>query len=425
MQLSKNLHWFNLNTFLKFAGGNLVYQLITIFCDVWILKMVDVNSMGIWQYALLLQSYVIISRLGILNAFNREYPYLLSLNENKNATTILNTTAFHVSLSCFLQATFFLCFGAVQFYNGHTNVGVAMFAMLAYTIFDAFANFEEAKLRGGLQFNIISNSKVLLSFFSLLTILLPLKFGFNGLLIRAVSLQIILFAFLKYFSSIKSNPRLKINVWLSLFQDGWRFWLWSYVRSFNKSLPKLFILNFAGLSVLGLFTPINWILLSFTLITSNISTYLYPMLSQRFAKGEQNLLSQTLKINFIAFLVGLPIAIVGVICIPFLVKTFLPEYAPATFPMQLALFASLFDIIAISATVWASMKNWKKMYISSLSITVINLISLGWLYINQNNALYNIGYSILFSSIASALLIVLMILYHEAKIKKETSILYI
>jgi hypothetical protein len=124
-------------------------------------------------------------------------------------------------------------------------------------------------------------------------------------------------------------------------------------------------------------------------------------------------------------LVGLPLAIVGVICIPFLVKTFLPEYAPAAFPMQLALFASLFDIIAISATVWASMKNWKKMYISSLSITLINLISLGWLHVNQNNALHNIGYSILFSSIASALLIVLMILYHEAKIKKETSILYI
>lgn len=420
----KNLHWFDLSTFLKFTGGNLVYQVIATVCDIWILKLVDVSSMGMWQYALLLQSYVVISRLGIINAFNREYPYLLSCKDEQKSSNILNVTTFHVTVTSILQALFFLLFAGYNFFESNVNLAIAMLAMLFYTVFDALANFEEAKLRGSLNFKTISSSKLLLSFFSIVTILMPQKFGFQGLLVRAVFLQILLFGFLKYNSSIKSTPKLNVKVWLSLFNDGWKFWFWSYLKSFNKSLPKLFIVKVSSLTILGLYTPINWLLLSFTLLTSNISSYLYPVLSQQFAKGQGNLLIQTLKINFIVFLIGIPIAAIGIFYLPSLVNIFLPQYKATVFSMQLTLVASLFDIIGISATVWASMKDWKRMYVSTILITLINLLSLGWLYFNKANIISNIGYCVLFSSIASSLLIVLMILQHEVQIKKKATILF-
>ena len=59
------LQWFNLKAFGGYLGGNLLFQLVTFAAEFAVLKMVDIEEMGLWQMALLIQGYVIISRLGI------------------------------------------------------------------------------------------------------------------------------------------------------------------------------------------------------------------------------------------------------------------------------------------------------------------------------------------------------------------------
>jgi O-antigen/teichoic acid export membrane protein len=420
----KALHWFDFSTFLKFAGGNLVFQIITILCELYLLKLVDVHHIGLWQYALLLQSYVIISRLGIINAFNREYPYLSSLGETEKSQSILQTTAFHVMLSMAVQALFFLALGSYYLlFSNDYYLGFTMMVMVAYTSLDAFANFEEAKLRGVFQFNKISSIKVIVSIVSILSLAFPYNYGFEGLLIRAILIQLFLVILFKAVSKVRTKPVFTRQRWIQLFNDGWKFWIWSYLRSFNKSLPKLFLVVFSSLTIVGLYTPINWLLLVFTLFTSSLSTYLYPTLSHRFAKGDKNLPKQSLAINSLAFVLAIPLALVGYFLLPTVIKSYLPQYEAAIVPMQIALFASLFDIITVSATVWASLKDWSSMYKSTIFSLLINIASLVWLYFNQADLLVNVSLSILFSSVFSALLIVYMIFRKDAKAKAKAAIL--
>lgn len=426
MKLNKLLGWFNIKTFLIFSGSNVLFQLVTLVAELAILRMVSVNLIGIWQYVLLIQGYVVFTRLGIINSFNREYPFLISSQNTNKADSVLKTTAFHIRMSMAVQALIFAVLLIFQLLKGgNPDLVWALAAMILYTVFDAQSNFEEAKLRNVLFFKQISIIKLIQSLMILATLILPYYYGFHGLLWRVIGLQI--FVLLSYKISTKnSKANWDKAIWLELFYDGWKFWIFSYLKGFIKSMPRLYISIFSTLTVLGLFTPINWILLSFTLFTSSLTTYLYPLLSQRHAKGDQRLQIQSLTINGIAFAIAIPFALIGIYLIPSLMHYFLPEYNSSVKAMQITIIASLFDIITVTTTIWYSMKSWKNLILFYALTFFVNIICFAFVYLMKNgNTLINISYAILMSSIISSLIILVLVFKNEYYDKKKTSILYI
>lgn len=427
MQLTKHIEWFNFKLFLKYAGSNMIFQLATIVAELCILRMISVELVGIWQYALLLQSYVIASRLGIINAFNRDYPFLISLQNHNKAETVLCTTAFHVRMSMIAQASMFFLLLVYQWIKGgQIQLIWALVTMIGFTVLEAEANFEEAKLRATLEFNHIARAKIIIATLSFGTLIFPYYFGFTGLLCRAILVQLFLLIFYKLSSSNTTKVKLSKFIWIELFKDGWKLWLWSYLKSFNKSLPKLYLVTFSSLTILGLYTPVNWMILSFTMFTAALGSYIYPNLSQRFAKNDQNLPFQALMINTISFFISLPFLVVGYFLIPLLIRGLLPHYTDAIYPMQVGMIASSIDILAVTSTVWVAMKDWTRMYIFVSVSLVLRLLSLFWLYCNQEDILLNIGYSLLFTSVGICLLVLTMIFFQIIRhdyFKKKTTIL--
>ena len=56
--------WFSKKSFPLYLAGNIFYQLCFILSEILILRIIDVEIIGIWQWVLLLQGYSLISRLG-------------------------------------------------------------------------------------------------------------------------------------------------------------------------------------------------------------------------------------------------------------------------------------------------------------------------------------------------------------------------
>jgi O-antigen/teichoic acid export membrane protein len=424
--VNKYLSWFDFKMFLKYASGNFIFQITTLIAEIYVLKLVDIDEVGVWQYALLLQGYVIISRLGIINSFNRDYPFFKSSNKDEYAEKVLSTTSFHVLLSMSIQSIIFLIIAIYYVVKGSEfNLALTMFVMTAYTIIEAAASFEEAKLRATIKFNKISLAKVLVSIVTLLALIFPYLYGYYGLLVRVLLIQIFLLAYYKLIKTKKIKIILYKKVWLKLFRDGWKLWLWSYLKSFNKSLPKLFLITFSTFSVLGFFTPLNWMLLSLSLFTASLNAYLYPNLSLRFGKGDKNLPRQILIINLIVFCLAIPVIAFVYLLIPYLVELFLPKYVIVIEPMQIALIASLFDIFSLSSTVWVASKDWFRMYLFLGVSLLIRILGLVWLFFNQENILFNTSLTILFTSVLVVVLVILMLLQQENEIKKKTPVLFI
>ena len=408
--MSGSLAWFNLKSFGSYLVGNLIFQLTTIICEFVLLKMISQTEVGIIQLALLFQSYAVISRLGILNAFNLEYPRLISSGDVDKAREVLNTANTHIYISILLQALGFVV-AAVYFYSTFQyQVATIMSCMILFTAIEALANFGEARARSELNFNTISKARSIAAIVVLTSLIFPLYLGLNGAVVRLVVIQASLLL-LYYFQNkgYLSPSKLNFNSWKELFSIGWKLWLWSYLKSFGKSLPKLFVAFFMGLISLGLFAPIQWVLSAFILFTSSLSSYLYPKLTHIVAsKSPSEVNRLALRIVLLTMLFLVPFVFAGQFFLPVVFSTWFPEYESVVPVLELVIWASFFEVISTSVSSWVSRKKWRYMYIYVVGALVIRISTLLIPYLTSNFDLYHVGLAIVSSSILIGLLVVIM-----------------
>jgi O-antigen/teichoic acid export membrane protein len=399
-------------------------QVLTIFAEFVVLKFVAVEKVGIWQMVMVLQSYVLISRLGIINSFNREYPMLLETKESKVGDLVLNTTSFHVFYSKIFQGLFFLlCILYAQFNDYSDEVSWAFFTMACYSVLEANNNFREAKLRAVLNFNIITNARLITSFLSIILLVFPYLFSFYGMLIRIVIIQCSIFI---YYYFIHKMPKVKLildkTTWLRLFNDGWKIWLWSYLNSFGKTLPRLFLIQFGSLILLGLFTPINWIILAFTLFSSSLGEYLYPIFSKSYVNGELDMPKKSFRISFFVFIISFPFALIIYFLGPLAISMFLPKYIESAGSIKFVVFASLFDLFSLSSSVWVTTKEWVKLYAYTLSSILLKMLFI-FIFSLSGITLLSVAKALLISSIISLLIMIFLIYSKYDFFKKKTTVL--
>ncbi len=408
------LKWFDLSEFLKFTGGDLLFQIISIVCEILILKLIPIEELGIWQFCLLIQGYVIISRMGIINSFNREYVVEKSVGNDIKAQKYLETTAFHMISGIVLQGLVFAGISIYYFYTKQWLISFASLVMIIYTWLDALSNFEEAKLRVQLKFNVIGRLKLFASAILLITLILPYYFSFYGLMVRVILNLLFVFVFYRSQSESEYKIALHKDHWIQLFKDGWKFWLVSYLRSFNKTLPRLFVLSYGGIALLGLYAPVNWILTGFTLLTGSLNTYLYPVLIQQYSKGNIDLPKLTLFINMIIFLCAIPIVIVAYFFLPFFVNELLPQYNASVPAMQIILVASLLDVIVVSISYWYASNNWKMLFVFSVMNITISVSVYSFTCLEKVNLLERISEGVVFTSLFAAVFIVFNLINNKS-----------
>ncbi len=408
--------WFSKKSFPLYLTGNVFYQLCFILSEILILRIIDVEIIGVWQWVLLLQSYALISRLGILNAFNREYPYLLQRKEKNKSVEILAVTKFHLAISVVLQVLAF-CTLAVYYWNsgGASERVILLFTISFYILADSYVNFSEAILRSKGSFKTIAITKIFFAIILLLTVLIPYSMQFNGFVLRIILLQCLFLVTHYYLNKNLRNIRsfFSFAVWKALFHDGWMVWLWSYLKSFHLSLPKLYIANFLGVTALGYFTPINWVLLAFSLITSSLGSFIYPTLSRKYAAGEQNLVWKTYIIYATIFLVALPLAIIGYFILPAVIKYILPNYVDIIGSMQLAAISSVFDVFVLIGSSWVALKDYRRMFIMVAMMLFVRLLSLVWVNYQTDVTLLTIAKSMVFSSVFVALGLLILVIHQH------------
>jgi O-antigen/teichoic acid export membrane protein len=408
--------WFSKKSFTFYLAGNISYQLCFILSEILILRIIDVEVIGIWQWVLLLQSYALISRLGILNSFNREYPYLLQRKENSKSFEILAVTKFHLSISVVLQILVF-CTLAVYYwiYVGISERVILLFTISFYILADSYVNFSEAILRSKSDFKKIAITKMSFAVILLISVFLPYSMDFYGFVLRIILLQCIFLVTHYHLNKTLSNIKqfFSLSVWKSLFNDGWRVWLWSYLKSFHLNLPKIYIANFLGVTALGYFTPINWVLLAFSLITSSLASFIYPTLSRKYAEGEKNLVWKTYTIYATVFLAAVPLAIIGYFILPAAIKYILPNYIDIIGAMQLVAISSVFDVFVLIGSSWVALKDYRRMFFMVAMMLFVRVLSLIWVNYQIDVTLFTIAKSMVFSSVFISLGLFIIVIHQH------------
>ena len=398
-----------------FLSGDSFFQLSRIVSEFLVLAMIDVDMIANWQLVLLIQSYVVATRFGILNSFNRDYPYYLSSKNKLKSEQILSTTSFHVRVSLVIQSLiFFLGFVYSFIFIENLILSISLLVGSLYTVIEGFINFSESRLKAELKFYIITKIRLLSIFIIFISLIFPYYFEYKGLLIRVIIIQSSILLLFILYSRRYYNKNRSWKIWLELFYKGWKIWLGSYIKNVNKSLPKLYLVSFSTLTTLGFYTPVHWMISSLSIITSSFGSYIYPNLLKRYSKGKKDIVKITFKLNFIMFLISIPVSIITYFLIPLFVKFLIPEYALVITPMRIAVIASTFEVFNITSTAWVVVDKLNRMaYFIFLSL-IIRLFSLLWVYMfNNGEILLYLSYSLLINSIGIMFLSMIFIIIEK------------
>lgn len=302
-----------------------------------------------------------IGRLGFINAMNIELPFALGSGDIEKAQSIKNTVfTYNFFFSIFVIA--FFVSGLLFIWNDDQNWWYAGISIMIITVLEIFSNLYEAVLRSEEQFYIIAKSYVLITPLLFIFLLLPWQYGFFGLCLRYILIEVTRFSILVFLRKIRFSFQVDKAVFKSLFDVGWKIWLWSYLKSFSKTLPRLSLVVFANTATLGLYAPVNWAQMAFTKIIASVNSYLYPGLTIQLAKKNNSAPSDVIQACIRIFLLTTPIVLVSIFVAPYAIKNFLPEYTEAIKAVQIGLAIGLAEILTIPVMIFTAKKDWAMMY---------------------------------------------------------------
>ncbi len=348
-----------------YSAFQIIYQLAYLFSSLLCLRWILPEEVGVWQTMLLVESYMMFSRFGVFNAFNREFPYFLGKGDNQRALQFLSTAEFFAICLCIIYV---VCLPlSLLFYNpAETPLwSISVLALALVAPMNIYRNFMDLTYRTSKDFALLAKVQVRMTLLVIPTVLLVYLLGYQGYLLRFIFLGVAALSLYIYYRAQPFKPRLIKPEFKYLFKEGLPLFYSNYLQNIVKGFPKIIILFFSSMTVLGLFSPVQAVLSLGVLIPSSISLYLLPKLNFDYGKNDskKEIISNGFKAAGISMLIMLPIVLILWFLMPPVIKAFLPNFVESIFPMQLALILSVFTAFKISFNVFTVLKEWSKMYI--------------------------------------------------------------
>jgi O-antigen/teichoic acid export membrane protein len=380
-----------------YSGSNLLVQVTTFACQLVVLRFVPPELMGIWAAAVLVNTLLLFSRLGIINAMNREYPYFLGRDEREKAQQTVQTALAYTLVNA---AGLFLVFTVLGFvYIGRRwEWPLAFFGMGVSSSIQQYSVYLEGTFMAGNQFRRLALLRLLQIPVLAVTIVLPWRFGFSGFVMRQLTIGSIVAAACFAWRPVRVWPAFRKGYLRLLLTMGWRLFLSNYVIQQGLAFPRWALLALSGTRYLGLFAPVNAMYLALMGISGSFSAYLYPNLTYRYAKSHIPVGRLAMKAAVISMLLFLPGVLAGLFVLPWLLPKMLPKYAAATSAAQVALVAGMFECMSIANIAFAVTKSWKPMYVYLVCVLVVRSLGAFGGCMMLSDSLLGVAFGILASS---------------------------
>jgi O-antigen/teichoic acid export membrane protein len=306
-------------------------------------RYIDPEYMGIWAVVTIVETYSNIVRLGIVNGMNRELPHALGKGEKGQAIKYAQTTLAYTILVVFLTivASPFLLSSAdlKPIYLWAMIVGVTKIVLNQYM------SYIGGTFRTTDNFNKLSNIQFIVIGSRLLFIPLIIAFGFVGYIIMQL-LVVTLNSLLLYLKRpFPVKPKFHKESFFTLFKTGFPIFLSSYAISFVATFPKLFILKYGTVTLLGLYAPVFTLITAFSAFPNALSTYYYPRLSYQLGKGSSpyRLFISILKVYGVSILLVI-VLLIGIYLFIDYFPLLFPKYKESLPILKLSLFIGPFIV---------------------------------------------------------------------------------
>ena len=294
------------------------------------LHWISPKELGAWQFALLFEQLLHITRLGVPNAVIRQVPYLLGQKREAEAVEVFQVgLTYMLGCAALMAAAIGIAFWAVpdQAMSREALAALALLAPLNIVVAQL-----EGVMRGSRALERLIGINFGTSFLAVALLILPAWGGFTGYLGRLITLaawQVIALALL---TPVRIHLRWKPSACRELIRIGFPLYVWNYLSSLATNLLPWYIGWFGGTMMLGLFGPANSLLAALTLVPAAFSVYIGPTQNFGLGAGEStDALVARLKRVFLVTAVGTAaVALVAGLLFQVAVDRWLPQFGTIT-----------------------------------------------------------------------------------------------
>lgn len=338
-------------------------------------KFVSPGDFGLWATINLALTYSLFVQSGLINGLNRELPYLFGKGDNEEALSMAGTVQTFTLVSAIVVLICAIPFLFLVPFETH-KMTYGIFGIILIIILNYYQNYLFSTFRSKDSFLQLSKLQFIHAFVNVLTLLFVVYFSYYGMVIKAVTVSLIYVLLLHIYRPIKVGLLWNKAAFFKLIKVGLPIFSLAYVESIASTADRLWIIKYATVTDVGLYSFGFYALSSFTIFPSSIASYIYPKMTYNYGKTHDKLIMwrYVKKITIVLLLVLTPLAIIGYFVSPLLINYFFPDYAASASIMQILLFAGAFSGAVIGVNALWSMKMWKYMIIYQLLFSLLLVV---------------------------------------------------
>jgi len=327
-----------------FVGGSIFKSIIQIIANIFVLAYISPEHMGIWNSILLFQTYSVFVQIGVINGFNREYPYEIG-RENRDSARLLAETALAYTL---LAIILVLIAGSLAYLILDSSSRILNISLLVIVIITAMRFYEQylaATFRSNQAFKSLGKVYIIRGIFGLATLPLVIYYLYHGYLIRILLTTCVTLLLMHLIRPVRVKIRFSKQHFITMFKYGVYIFILSYIFTSSETIDRILLLKFKGHEYVGYYTVAFMAYNAFRMIPTTIANYIYPRLSIAIGRNEDMsvLWTKVMLTNLSMLLILLPLACLGLLVIPYIIKEYFPMYVMGISATQIILFAGVFS----------------------------------------------------------------------------------
>lgn len=367
---------------IRFLNSTILLYGVTLLTSVVTYRYIGPDFLGIWATFTTFSTLATFLRLGIVNGMNRELPYYLGKKNTDKAyayaETTLAYTLFSILIIVVTGIVFFLTYDFEKHESFSDSYKFATIVFFFNVAIEPYSSYLSGTFRTNNSFDKLSNIQSVQALLRLITLLLVVKFGYNGFLCRE-AFMVLIGAILLHFNRPlpQIRPRFKWSCFFDLFKIGFNIFLASYLTTFVDTFPRLFLIKEGSTTELGLFSPVLVILGIVYLVPNTISNYLYPKFSYAYGNGESNIYfwKKLRQLLLLSLAIGVVFAIGVYVCIDYVIP-FFPKYLGSVPYIKLMSIGMLFLGYKVCGIIFNILKLYLWMWISPIVYAIVMASSL-------------------------------------------------
>jgi O-antigen/teichoic acid export membrane protein len=339
-------------------------------------RWVDPASMGVWHTLLLVNSYLIVVRLGLISGMGRELPFAMGSGDIDRARRIAATAAAYNNACSVLAA---LTFGvlSVVFWGSGRDWQLALPAMAVISATNLYLSYLTATFRSDADFARLARVYWVQAITALFMPVAVYSFGFTGLCAHAALQALLVCGCAHAWRPFRVAPRFDPVLAGQLIATGMPLFIGGYLQTVAMGFDRVILLQRGTVETVGYYAPAIAVIHAMAIVPGALSTYVYPRMSYALGQGRKAGALGTMAFRALAtsLLSGLPIAVLGWIAAPYVVTHFFPRYQPSIPAVQWSLLSGLLWSVSPAVQALGSLKAWRR-----LSLYIAVLLSARWFF---------------------------------------------